>query len=153
MIKDRSVFSTQKDIIKTARRNKNLLNSIVAEDENWCFRHDPTTKLQNAEWKSLSITKGQKYSSSKAKSEENSCVFLRQQGNYTPRVCSWGTNCHWKFLFECSGTHMEEVSPCPARILSTRQLVSSSRQCTGSPLHDNAPLHLFTKMHRFTSSR
>ena len=28
---------------------------------------------------------------------------------------------------------MEEDSPCPARVLSTRQLVSSSRQCTSSP--------------------
>ena len=28
---------------------------------------------------------------------------------------------------------MEEDSPCPARVLCTRQLVSSSRQCTGSP--------------------
>ena len=35
-----------KDIIKTARRNKNFLNSIVAEDETWCFRYDPTTKRQ-----------------------------------------------------------------------------------------------------------
>ena len=80
-----------------------------------------------------SITKRQKCSSSKVKSEDNACVFLRQQGNYSPQVCPWGTNYHWKFLFECSGTPMEEDSPCPARVLSTRQLVSSSRQCTGSP--------------------
>ena len=79
------------------------------------------------------ITKRQKSSSSKVKSEDNAFVFLRQQGNYSPLVCPWGTNCHWKFLFECSGTPMEEDSPFPARLLSTRQLVSSSRQCTGSP--------------------
>ena len=79
-----------------------------------------------------SITKRQKSLSSKVKSEDNACVFLWQQGNYSPRVCPWGTNCHWKFLFECSGTPMEEDLPCPARVLSTRQLVSSLRQCTGS---------------------
>ena len=67
------------------------------------------------------------------KSDDNACVFLRQQGNYSPRVCPWGTNCHWKFLFECSGMPTEEDSPFPPRVLSTRQLVSSSRQCTGSP--------------------
>ena len=44
------------------------------------------------------ITKRQKSSSSKVKSEDNACVFLRQQWNYSPRVCPWGTNCHWKFL-------------------------------------------------------
>ena len=76
-----------------------------------------------------SITKRQKSSSSKVKSE----VFVRQQNNYSPRVCPWGTNCHWKFLFGCPGTPMGEDSPCPARVLSTRQLVSSSRQCTVSP--------------------
>ena len=36
-----------KDIIKTAHRNKNSLNSIVAEDETWCFRFYPTTKCQS----------------------------------------------------------------------------------------------------------
>ena len=76
-----------KDIIKTARRNKNFLNSIVAEDETWCFRSDPTTKDQSAEWEVTSITKRQKSSSSKVKSKDNACVFLRQQGNYSPRVC------------------------------------------------------------------
>jgi len=49
-----------KDIIKTARRNKNFLNSIVAEDEIWCFRYDPTTKRQSAEWKSPASPKGKK---------------------------------------------------------------------------------------------
>ena len=49
-----------KYIIKTARRNKNFLNSIVAEDETWCFRYDPTTKLQSAEWKSPASPKGKK---------------------------------------------------------------------------------------------
>ncbi len=47
-----------KEIIKTARRNKNFLNSIVAEDETWCFRYGPTTKRQNAEWKSPASPEG-----------------------------------------------------------------------------------------------
>ena len=35
------------DIIKTACRYKNFWNSIVTEDETWCFRYDPTTKRQS----------------------------------------------------------------------------------------------------------
>jgi len=50
-----------KDIIKTSRRNKNFLNSIVAEDETWCFRYDPTTKSQSAELKSPATPKGKKF--------------------------------------------------------------------------------------------
>jgi len=42
---------SSKDITKTARRNKDFYNSIVAEDGTWCFRYDPTTKRQSAEWK------------------------------------------------------------------------------------------------------
>ena len=49
-----------KDIIKTTRRNKNFLNSIVAEDETWFFRYDPTTKRQNAEWKAPASPNGKK---------------------------------------------------------------------------------------------
>jgi len=79
------------------------------------------------------VNKRQESSFSKVKREDNAYVFLRQQGNYSPRLCPWGTKCHWKLLFECSGKPIEEDSPCPARILSTRQLVSSSRKCTGSP--------------------
>jgi len=55
------------DIIKTAHRNKNFLNSIVAEDETWCFRYDPTTKCQSAEWKSPASPKGKKVRLQKSK--------------------------------------------------------------------------------------
>ena len=91
-----------------------------------------------------SITKRQKSSSSKVKSEANACVFLRQQGNYSPRVCPWGTNCHWKFLFECSGTPMEEDRPCTARVLSIRQFVF---------LHDNVPLHRAVAVQEFLARK
>jgi len=49
-----------KDIIKTARRNKNFLKLIAAEDETWCFRYDPTTKRRSVEWKSPASPKGKK---------------------------------------------------------------------------------------------
>jgi len=99
------------------------LNSIVAEYETRCFHYDPTTKCQSAEWKSPASPKDKK-------------VRLQKSKVKTMLVCfydSKGIIHHWKFLFECSGTPMEEDLPCPARVLSTRQLVSSSRQCTGSP--------------------
>ena len=38
-----------------------------------------------------------------------------------------------EILYECSGTPMEKDSLCSARVLSTRQLVSSSHQFTSSP--------------------
>ena len=64
-----------KDIIKTARRNTNFVTSIVAEDETWCFRYDPTTKLQSAEWKSPASPKGKQVRLQKSK-VKTACVFL-----------------------------------------------------------------------------
>ena len=48
-----------KDIIKTARRNKHFMNTILTKDKTWCFRYDPTTKSQSAEWKSPASPEGE----------------------------------------------------------------------------------------------
>ena len=64
-----------KDIISTARRNKDFLNSIVAEDETWCFHYDPTTKCRSAEWKSPASPKGKQVRLQKSK-VKTACVFL-----------------------------------------------------------------------------
>ena len=69
-----------KDIIKTARRNKNFLNSIVAEDETWCFRYDPTTKHQSAEWKSPGSPKGKKVCLQKSKVKTMLVCFCDSKG-------------------------------------------------------------------------
>ena len=69
-----------KDIIKTARRNKNFLNSIVAEDETWCFHCDPTTKHQSAEWKSTASPKGNKVHLQKSKVKTVLVCFYDSKG-------------------------------------------------------------------------
>ena len=66
MIKDERV-QYSKYIIKTARRNKNFLNSIIAENETWCFRYDLTTKRESAEWKSPASPKGKNVRLQKSK--------------------------------------------------------------------------------------
>jgi len=73
-----------KDIIKTARRNKNFLNSIVrAEDETWCFRYDPTTKRQSAEWKSPASPKGKNFVSKSQKLRQCLCVSTTARELFT----------------------------------------------------------------------
>jgi len=69
-----------KDIIKTARRDKNFLNSIVTEDETWCFRYDPTTKHQSAEWKSPASPKGKKFCLQKSKVKTMLVCFYDSRG-------------------------------------------------------------------------
>ena len=67
LIKDTRVFSTQKTSLKLFVEIKKFLNLIVAEHETWCFRYDPTTKRQSAEWKSPASPKGKKVRLQKSK--------------------------------------------------------------------------------------
>ena len=69
-----------KDIIITARRNKNFLNSSVAVDETWCFPYDPTTKRQSAEWKSSASPKGKKVRLQKSKLKTVLMCFYDKNG-------------------------------------------------------------------------
>jgi hypothetical protein len=80
MIKDRSVFSTQKTI-KTVRIKKNFLNSIVAEDDICCFRYDLTTKCQSAEWKSPASPNGENVCLQKTKLNTNLVCLYDSTGN------------------------------------------------------------------------
>ena len=66
--------------IKIARRYKNFLNSIVAEDETWCFRYDPTTKRQSAEWKSPASPRGKKVRLQKSKVKTMLVCFYDSKG-------------------------------------------------------------------------
>ena len=73
-------FQYVKDIIKTARRNKNFLKFIVAEYETWCFRYDPTTKHQSAEWKPPASPKGKKVRIEKSKVKQRLVCFYDSKG-------------------------------------------------------------------------
>jgi len=64
-----------KYIIKTSRRNKNFLNSIVAEVETWFFRYDHISKRQSAEWKYPAPPKGKNFRLKNAKLKKMLCVF------------------------------------------------------------------------------
>jgi len=69
-----------KDIIKTARRNKNFLNLIVAEEETLCFHYDPTTKRQSAEWKSPTSSNSKKVRLQKSKVKKMLVCFYDSKG-------------------------------------------------------------------------
>ena len=40
------------DLLHEAQNDATFVNSIIAEDELWCFQYDPQTKRQSAEWRS-----------------------------------------------------------------------------------------------------
>ena len=40
------------DLLHEAQNDATFVNSIIAEDESWCFQYDPQIKRQSAEWRS-----------------------------------------------------------------------------------------------------
>jgi len=80
------------------------LNSIVAEDEAWCFRYDPITKRQNAEWKSSSSPKGKKVRLQKSKVKTMLVCFYDSKGiihhEFVPEVQT-GTGSFYLCVMEC----------------------------------------------------
>ena len=40
------------DLLQEAQNDATFVNSIIAEDESWCFQYDLQTKRQSAEWRS-----------------------------------------------------------------------------------------------------
>jgi len=42
------------DLLHEAQNDATFVNSIIAEDESWCFQYEPQTKRQSAEWRSTS---------------------------------------------------------------------------------------------------
>ena len=73
----------------------------------------------------------------------NACVFLRQQGNYSPPVCPWGANCHWKFLSVLE------------RLWKRIGYVQPEYSAPGSwfLLHDNAPVHRAVAVQEFLAQK
>jgi len=82
-----------------------------------------------------SITKRQKSLSSKVKSEDNACVFLRQQGNYSPRVCFYLS------VLERPWKRIRRVRP------------EYSAPGSWFLLHDNAPVHQAVAVQEFLARK
>jgi len=133
-----------KDIIKTARRNKNFLNSIVAEDETWCFHYDPTTKCRSAEWKSPASRKGKK-------------VCLQKSKVKTMLVCFYDSKgiIHHKFVPEGQTATGSFYLSVLERLWKRIRHVRPEYSAPGSwfLLHDNAPVHRTVAVQEFLARK
>ena len=65
-----------KDIVETAENDPEFLDSIIIGDESWCFKYDPETKRQSAEWKSKRRAKTKKIAFSEVSNQDNVDYFL-----------------------------------------------------------------------------
>jgi hypothetical protein len=79
----------EKDTIKTARSNKNFLNSILAENERFCFRYDHTNKRQIAVWKSQASPNGENVCLQKSNVNTMLLIFYDSMGNIHHEFVPW----------------------------------------------------------------
>jgi len=133
-----------KDIIKTSRRNKNFLNSIVAEDETRCFHYDPTTKCQSAEWKSPVSPKGKKVCLQKSKVKTMLVCFCDSKGiihhECVPEEKTV-TGSFYLSVLECLWKRIRHVWP------------EYSAPGSWFLLHDNAPVHQVVAIQEFLARK
>ena len=99
----------------------------------YCFRYDPTTKRQSAEWRSPASPKGKKVRLQKSKVKKMHLCFYGRKGIFHHEFIPEGqsvTGIFYLSVLERLSKRNRRVRP---EYSAPRQLVSSSRQCTGSP--------------------
>lgn len=65
-----------RDIIKEARNDPRLLDTIVTGDETWCFMYEPETKRQGAEWLSKDEPRPKKVSTPNDVANQDNANFV-----------------------------------------------------------------------------
>jgi len=133
-----------KEIVKTAGRIENFLNSIVAEDESWCFRYYPTTKRQSAEWKSPASQKGKKVRLEKSKVKKILVCFYDSKGVI-----------HHEFVPEGQTVTGRLYLSVLERLWKRIRRARPEYSAPGSwfLLHDNAPVHRAVAVQEFLARK
>ena len=120
------------------------MNSIVAEDETWCFHYDPTTKCQSAEWKSPASSKGKK-------------VRLQISKVKTMLVCFYDSKgiIHHEFVPQGQTVTGSFYLSVLERLWKRIRRVRPEYSAPGSwfLLHDNAPVHRAVAVQEFLARK
>lgn len=121
-----------KDIIKSARKDPNFLKTIVTGDETWCFKYEPETKRQSAEWRSLNEGKPKKCRLEKSKVKVMLICFYDSKGIIHKEFVPPGQTITGEF-------YLDVMKRLLARIRRVRPEYRENGSWT--LLHDNAPSH------------
>lgn len=124
-----------RDIIKEAKKDKNILYSIVTGDETWCFQYNPETKRQSSAWKHPSEPKPKKTRQEKSKIKSMLTCFYDSKGIVHKEFVPTGQTVNAVFYLGVM-----------KRLLARIHRVRPEYRENGSwrLLHDNAPAHRST---------
>lgn len=129
-----------KDIISTAENNPDFLDSIITGDETWCFKYDPETKRQTAQWKSKGEPKPKKLRLQKSKIKTMLITFYDSKGIVHKEFVPEGQTITGEY-------YLEVLHRLWSRIVRVRPEYPEGKQLF--LLHDNAPPHKTKKVNEF----
>ncbi|XP_050040395.1 protein GVQW3-like [Dermacentor andersoni] len=75
-----TLASVSAKLLSKAEKDAAFVDSIIAEDETWCFQYDLQTKRQSAEWRSTSSPASRKVQRQKTKTKTMLIVFFDARG-------------------------------------------------------------------------
>ena len=120
------------------------MNSIVAEDETWCFRYDPTTKRQSTEWKSPGSPKSKNVRLQKSKVKTMLVCFYDSKGIIQHEFVPEGQTVTRSFYLRVLELLLERI-----------RRVRPEYSAPGSwfLLHDSAPVHRADAVQEFLARK
>lgn len=133
-----------KDIIETAENDQSFLDSIITGDETWCFKYDPKTKRQSAEWKSKGDPKPKKLRFQKSRIKTMLITFYDSKGIVHKEFVPEGQSVNGEY-------YLGVLHRLWSRILRVRTEYPVEKQLF--LLHDNAPPHRSLKVREFLNKK
>jgi len=98
------------DLLHEAQNDAMFVNSIIAEDESWCFQYETQSKRQSAEWWSMGTPPSKKVRWQPSTTKTMIINFFLCQGYCSSRICPARTNGQPKSLHLCTQAHARGTS-------------------------------------------
>ena len=129
-----------KDIVETAENDPEFLDSIITGDESWCFKYDPETKRQSAEWMSKGEPKPKKLRFQKSRIKTMLITFYDSKGIVHKEFVPEGRTVNGQYYLGILDRLWKRIGRVRPEYPAGKQLFS---------LHDNAPPHKTKKVNEF----
>jgi len=128
------------DLLHEAQNDGTFVNSIIAEDESWCFQYDPQNKRQRAEWRSTGTPPSKKVRRQPSTTKTMIMVFFDARGIVHHEFVPQGRTVNQDVYISVLGRMREALR-------RRRPVLWASGQWT--LLHDNARRHTALSYSRF----
>ncbi|XP_054724253.1 histone-lysine N-methyltransferase SETMAR-like [Uloborus diversus] len=133
-----------RDMQQAATRDPNFMVNIVTGDETWCFKYEPLTKRQSAEWKSPEDAKPKKVRMEKSRIKTLLTVFFDSKGIIHKEFMPEGESVNAAY-------YLSVLKRLWARIHRVRP--EYQNQASWFLLHDNASTHKSLMVRNFLAKK